>query len=155
MVVATFGFEPAAPQGTIVMWDRPLSEIPSGWLLCDGNNGTVNMLDKFPRGETDGTLVGNTGGRKSFTLSSQQLPAHKHDATTNNEGAHYHIMKARGLDDYDSSDQGPSSAIDDYYYTTKENGSHSHNVQNIDKTGGGSSIDNQPSYYEVAFIQKI
>jgi len=40
----------ALPVGTILVWDRPLSDIPQGWHLCDGTNGTVNLIDRIPMG---------------------------------------------------------------------------------------------------------
>ena len=49
------------PSGTIVMWSGELSTIPSGWVLCDGSNGTPDLRDVFLYGW--GTeAVGVTGG---------------------------------------------------------------------------------------------
>ncbi|GAG83487.1 unnamed protein product, partial [marine sediment metagenome] len=49
------------PIGVIAMWSGAWEDnvtIP-GWYKCDGNNGTVNLVDKFIRG---GTASGATGG---------------------------------------------------------------------------------------------
>ncbi len=32
---------------TIVMWSGTIATIPDGWVLCDGNNGTPDLRDKF------------------------------------------------------------------------------------------------------------
>ena len=33
------------PSGSIIMWTKP--SIPTGWLLCDGNENTPDLVDKF------------------------------------------------------------------------------------------------------------
>lgn len=35
------------PSGLISMWKGSIATIPSGWKLCDGNNGTPDLRDKF------------------------------------------------------------------------------------------------------------
>lgn len=37
----------ALPSGTIVLWSGDSNSIPEGWQLCDGTNGTPNLIDKF------------------------------------------------------------------------------------------------------------
>ena len=41
--------------GMIAMWSGKLEDIPNGWVLCDGNNETPDLRDKF--------IVGVGGGR--------------------------------------------------------------------------------------------
>lgn len=54
------------PSGLIVMWSGLLSAIPTGWLLCDGTNGTPDLLAKFIKGvATSATDPGATGGAAS------------------------------------------------------------------------------------------
>ncbi len=36
----SFSGDGAVPRGAIVMWTGKLDQIPAGWVLCDGNNGT-------------------------------------------------------------------------------------------------------------------
>lgn len=31
----------------ICLWSGAVVDIPAGWALCDGNNGTPNLTDKF------------------------------------------------------------------------------------------------------------
>lgn len=38
---------PQVIKGMIVVWRRPLAEIPEGWALCDGSNGTVDLRASF------------------------------------------------------------------------------------------------------------
>ena len=55
------------PKGAIIMWSGPLNAIPTGWLLCNGANGTPNLLDKFVMGTTDSAQVKTTGGALTHT----------------------------------------------------------------------------------------
>jgi hypothetical protein len=45
-----FNFSDAMPAGTILMWSGVGSNIPPGWALCDGNNGTPNLIGRFIMG---------------------------------------------------------------------------------------------------------
>src|ERR1700683_1792736 len=40
----------ALPAGTIFAWAGPIAQIPQGWRLCDGTNGTPNLNHRFPLG---------------------------------------------------------------------------------------------------------
>lgn len=33
-------------RGEIYGWEKSIAEIPDGWALCDGNNGTPDLRDK-------------------------------------------------------------------------------------------------------------
>lgn len=67
------GLPGTMPAGGIIAWTGTLANIPSGWLLCDGNNGTPNLIDRFLQGiTTAATNPGTTGGShtKTFTGSN-------------------------------------------------------------------------------------
>lgn len=70
----------AVPKGLVSMWSGTKATIPSGWLLCDGTNGTPDLRNKFIRGigtgETD--EAGATGGANTVTITTDNLPAHVH-----------------------------------------------------------------------------
>ncbi|HJU20465.1 MAG TPA: hypothetical protein VJ770_28770 [Stellaceae bacterium] len=52
----------ALPKGTIFPWAGKISEIPSGWHLCDGTNGTPNLVHRYPLGtSTDSEIATPTG----------------------------------------------------------------------------------------------
>lgn len=60
----------AIPSGMIAMWHGSLASIPAGWVLCDGTNGTPNLIDKFVQGvATSGTNPGATGGATNKTTA--------------------------------------------------------------------------------------
>lgn len=50
------------PSGTICLWHGLIADIPDGWVLCDGNNGTPNLDAKFVYGTISQASIGNTGG---------------------------------------------------------------------------------------------
>lgn len=70
------------PSGTILMWSGAIVDIPAGFNICDGNNGTPDLRDNFVVGAGSGHIVGHTGG----TLY------HSHSGDT----AHQHNMIALG-----------------------------------------------------------
>ena len=59
------------PIGLICMWQG--ATVPTGWMLCDGQNGTPNLVDKFVRGVAPND-IGMTGG-----YDHTELLEHSHD----------------------------------------------------------------------------
>jgi hypothetical protein len=48
--------------GMIMGWKGTVANIPSGWHLCDGTAGTIDLRDKFIVGAGGDLLPGATGG---------------------------------------------------------------------------------------------
>src|SRR5699024_9581876 len=79
------------PAGMIMMWSgSTTSSIPAGWALCNGSNGTPDLRDRFIVGAGGDYGAGNTGGANSVTLTTAQIPAHNHSASTGSNGSHNH-----------------------------------------------------------------
>jgi microcystin-dependent protein len=159
---AGFGDRETPPAGTVVMFDDALSEIPAGWALCDGNNGTPNMLDRFPRAASSSSDPGSTGGQNSYALGGSQMPNHVHNAHLDDRGYHNHSAYKHHSGSEDSGDFPANSLhTDDHYWgdssassTSGSDGSHSHSGS-LSSSGGGSSVDNRPRFRELAFIMKL
>lgn len=70
------------PSGGIILWSGAISAIPSGWVICDGNNSTPNLTDRFvihADADAAGTRnVGDTGGAMTHTLTTAELASHNH-----------------------------------------------------------------------------
>lgn len=62
----------ASFQGIIVAWSGAIVDIPDGWVICDGNNDTPNLRNRFIIGAGDTYVVSDTGGANE----------HEHDFTT-------------------------------------------------------------------------
>lgn len=99
--VATTSFvaDNGVPSRAILMWSGSVSDIPSGWTLCDGTGGTPNLQDRFILGAGSTYNVGATGGSKDAVLVSHnhggatgtQSHNHTHTGTTNaNNRGHTH-----------------------------------------------------------------
>ena len=79
----------AIPIGTITAYAGTIASIPEDWALCDGNNGTTNLVDRFIQATT--TDKGATGGKADATLiihghtasfSGSPLPTHTHGGSS-------------------------------------------------------------------------
>lgn len=158
--------------GMIVMWSGKITEIPSGWALCNGKNGTPNLTDKFIIAAGSKYSVGSTGGLERVTLSIQEIPRHNHSGQTNNDGTHRHIIPVdqgggdglgwsspnaiRATTSYfdNSGSPGTWAVIDSWAYTKSNEGNHSHSLS-TDYQGNNTSHENMPPYYALCFIIKL
>lgn len=78
--------------GMIMMWSGTIATIPSGWVLCNGSNGSPDLRNKFivaadadVGGVAKSTITGSaaqTGG--STTISQGNLPSYNLSATVYN-----------------------------------------------------------------------
>lgn len=155
------------PSGGIIIWSGSAASIPSGWLLCDGANGTPNLRDRFVVGAGSTYAVGATGGAATVTLSASQIPSHTHtfSATTSTDGSHDHDMSFTGATEGSGSYTNLNGFLvpvnDDQYgsitntVAVQTAGSHSHTVSGTTSANGsGSSHENLPPYYALCYIMK-
>lgn len=167
------------PSGIIAMWSGASDAIPSGWLLCNGENNTPDLRNRFIVGAGSSYSVGNTGGSDSVTITTEQLPSHNHDHTfsinmsglsCSSSGSHTHTLslrrKASSVGGYPSIEY---SSCDPPSYTPEQirnasissTGAHTHSITgsgtlsgSISNTGSGQSHENRPPYYALCFIMK-
>jgi hypothetical protein len=59
------------PKGTILGWFS--NKIPTGWQICNGQNGTPNLKERFPMGTVSNNSLGQTGGSAEHTHISNNL----------------------------------------------------------------------------------
>ena len=75
------------PQGTILPWYGKLDEIPNGFYLCDGANGTPDLRNRFLVGAGDEYKLTDNGGEKEVTLEAPQVGSHYHGVGSYNFGS--------------------------------------------------------------------
>ena len=117
------------PTGGIIMWSGSIATIPSGWALCDGQNSTPDLRDRFVVGA--GTLysVGSTGGSADAVVV-------EHSHTTNIDGGH--VIPGNGGSSFPYGGAGTYSST----------------VFSMDDEGVSGTNANLPPYYALCFIMK-
>ena len=122
--------------GTIDSDGHPISTVTGksiiSWFLCDGNNGTVDLRDKFIIGAGGSYTEGQTGGEATHTLTAAELPGHAHTFSGTSSAVsndHTHTFNAN---------TGEASANHTHGYsgTVSGDGAHTHTV-----LGGVSSAE--------------
>ena len=71
------------PAGLICMWHGLLANIPTGWVLCDGGNGTPDLRSKFVKGAAAGVDPGATGGAATHTHANHASHTHTYSQIVN------------------------------------------------------------------------
>lgn len=173
------GIYQSMPRGGIIMWYGSIAgkfdstglgigEL-EGWALCNGNNGTPDLRDRFVVCIGNTYSMGNTGGANSVTLNVSQIPAHSHSIS--NDGDHIHTMQQSGEHQHtlDMKNVGRFGGGEGTWgtgqtYFTSVSGLHIHNINAsglhshggiTGNTGSNQPHENRPPYYALAFIMRI
>jgi hypothetical protein len=135
---------PLAPSGLIGIWyGNVAANLPTGWVLCDGQNGTPDLRDKVVRGAAGDaapspTVVNTTGGSDNIYMSNNTMKQHNHQVTISQSNApHSH---------------GANGANAAHNHGSRRNNAHSHalwgmswrslnNYDNYNVHGGGYAIE--------------
>lgn len=76
------------PIGSIIPWYGNLNNMPNGFVLCDGKNGTPDLRGKFIAGAGSEYKLSDTGGENEVKLQAEQSVSHFHyfgyNKTSNN-----------------------------------------------------------------------
>lgn len=150
------------PRGIIVMWSGATNAIPTGWALCNGQDGTPDLRDRFVIGAGSTYGVGAKGGSKDAVVvaHTHTQAEHSHTATTNSTGAHTHTVPFVSGTTGTARISGTASNGDTKTVTTSSAGAHSHTVTvanatpAINSTGVDGADKNLPPYYALAYIMK-
>lgn len=131
------------PIGGIIMWSGSKGSVPDGWKLCDGTDGTPDLRGRFILGAESVNNTGATGGASSVSLSTDNLPSHRHEYF--------------GDDQLEGRDGTTTTSVSRRLsgYDAKSELSGNPKVYWSGATGGGKSFDIMPPYYKLAFIMRI
>ena len=192
---------PVTPPGIISQYAG--STAPSGYLMCDGQSLTTaaypalfqaigyqyggsganfnvpNLQNRVPVGkgtETEFDTLGETGGAKTHTLTTNEMPSHLHatdahahtfSGTTSTNGSHSHTTASRayGYEIFNWEGYGVgsrSSGQNIVYPPTNSAGDHTHTYSgttsnaspNTQNTGGGLAHNNLQPYIVLNYIIK-
>jgi hypothetical protein len=132
----------ALPRGVIVMWSGSLEEIPTGWALCDGSNGTPDLRDRFVMGVGARKYMGTIGGSHAHEHRNQD---HSHRIAL--PGSHLSILRGFSRNGGYPGFRGGTLRSHRYYSGTRAFASQPASIR-ID---GARHL---PPYYKLAFIMK-
>nr|WKF60513.1 hypothetical protein HUO10_005034 [Paraburkholderia busanensis] len=174
-----FDLSTAFPAGTIIMFYSE-NPIPSGWHICNGENGTPNLIGRFIVGDsvnsnkfsgislsTDGGLMGTTNSTgvevevEGASLLAEQLPFQKMQLIRGS-------MKISGVGDLPNTgsstytvptlttDNPYSIGSEDFVATTPQDqrfgDAHTHEASSIPHN---HTVEVKVPYYYLIFIMKL
>ena len=180
LTVQSFDPQSVFTAGMIMMFYGDVGDIPSGWALCDGNNGRPDLRNRFIVGVGSDYVLGDTGGDDLLTglvtgeggaagatteahvLTIDEIPAHHHNifaantsGDTNADG--WGNANARGIssEDVPPFDYREESNLGDQIISDTGGGTgHTHGIDIAAHTHTIADIDNRPPYYALYFIIK-
>ena len=172
------------PSGTICIWHGSVASIPSGWVLCNGSNGTPDLRNRFVwGGGQDGNAkayvstnwdafsgtwpIGWTGGTEAHYLSVAEMPSHNHygNGYTSWNGDHTHNINSSlrlVIHQYGNvgiGEMSSGSVFQDFSLSslnTNTTGGHNHYYEFwTTSVGGGNWFYTLPPYMILAYIMKL
>jgi microcystin-dependent protein len=161
------------PKGTILTfsseaWTATSAEFKNIWKICNGQNGTPDLRNKFLRGsESSGGSDGQDS--QSITLQTANLPSHSHSFTdgktnstsktlTGSFSAGEQNVFASGIVSRSRSNEHGTNVADYDNDLFSIDATHSHGVTGaIGNTGSGTAftVNTVPAYYTVIYIMKV
>lgn len=145
-------------KGMILMWSGQINEIPTGWALCNGENGTPDLRDRFIMGAVSQESQNQFGEATKHSHSVEISES----VRTDYDGRHYHnyppgskaVCRDKGgycglwfREEYaDCSLEGKQM--------TAEDGLHSHHLSLNFRVNSSEIGDIKPKWYALAFIMK-
>lgn len=185
LTVSTFDPQSVFTAGMIMMFYGDVNDIPSGWALCDGNNGRPDLRNRFIVGVGSDYVLGDVGGEDIHTalattaagghdhgggtaetvLSADQIPPHSHRLYCWTSGSQGNAENFGG-----GGAKGIAGNQEGSGYSYIENGDggnqlvedagtgdtgHDHAIASVDDHTHESTFDNRPPYYALYFIIKV
>jgi hypothetical protein len=161
----------------IMMFYGDVGDIPSGWALCDGNNGRPDLRNRFIVGVGSDYVLGDVGGDDILTglvtasgggsgttdehvLTIDEIPAHGHDlwvhtGTNSSDANGFGYASAQGVAGDSATPQGYLDVDSGNQLVGDAGGGlgHTHTFSDA-HTHTIADQDNRPPYYALYFIIK-
>lgn len=144
------------PKGTIALWSGTANDIPPRWHLCDGENGTPDLRNRFVMGAGT-TAPGDRGEEQTHT---HVIPETVQTWPTSTDGKHRHKLPAdwygRDYSDGPYSSIDTKSKIEKNKVEVQEAGGHEHvvtaTIQALNTGPNSGSV--RPPWYALCYIMK-
>jgi hypothetical protein len=139
------------PTGMILLWSGSIGSIPAGFLLCDGNNSTPDLRNRFVVGAGSTYSVNQTGGSADAIVVS-----HNHTATsTVTDPGHGHQFKGGTFNSAQGAGPNAIANTTNALSDTTATNTTGITVATTTATSGTSGTGaNIPPYYALCYIMK-
>lgn len=125
------------PVGGIIMWSQPNLPSDDHWAVCDGQNGTPDLRDRFIVGAGKGYSVGSIGGAATVALTTNQMPSHSHGYTVYAQAYESSRMNGQECSNWaESTGKGSKTRW-------------------TNSAGSGQAHENRPPYYALYYIMRV
>ena len=148
------------PSGAILLWAGTLANIPNGWALCDGTNGTPDLRDKFVKGAAAAANPGTTGGATTHTHDEHAARVHSglaisdHPALSHSGAAvtNHSIRSLNYKTPFNYVNNGSAHSVTQP--SAHSSRSHSVTAPNDHAARTHSTTNHEPSYFKIAYVMK-
>ena len=168
IISASGGGGGGVPSGVICLWSGAVNAVPDTWALCNGQNGTPDLRDRFIVGAGAGYAPGATGGAWAHThtaaanpatisgtvgattLTTNQIPSHGHSyRTPAGSGTVRCLTTVTG-----HTSSGTDATTIGY---TGGGASHTHSLSSTSHSHDVTvnNADSLPPFYALAYIMKL
>jgi len=139
------------PSGVILLWSGSIGSIPAGYVLCNGNNGTPDLRDRFIVGAGSTYAVNATGGSADAIVVS-----HTHTATSVvTDPGHSHTIGYTGNLNYTGGGGNPNTFWGSGTNKNTNSNTTGITVATTNASAGTSGTNaNIPPYFALAYIMK-
>ena len=139
------------PTGAILLWSGSIGSIPAGYVLCNGNNGTPDLRDRFIVGAGSTYAVDATGGSADAIVVS-----HNHTATSvvTDPGHNHQFNILNTISNGNNAYTAVGGQVGTGTVTTETTGITVATSTTNANAGTSGTNANLPPYYALAYIMK-
>jgi hypothetical protein len=147
-------FGPVMPAGAIILWNGAVAQIPAGWVLCDGGNGTPNLESRFVVGAGHNELPNNSGAAASHNHNFNFGGSY----STSTDGTHSHALPSTWYSRNLSCGGHPgvdTNWTDVASTRIPNDGAHTHSVWVSINQNTADVVAPRPAWYALCYIMKL